>query len=89
MIHSLAGGSIRDISYLDFAKVEILEGVQKGSWFWYIADIPNLKALDEVMVPLGINNQKTRGKVLRIDYGVSSQNSPVPTKRAKKIISKI
>ena len=60
MIHSLAGGSIRDISFLDFAKVEILEGVQKGSWFWYITDIPNLKAQDEVFVPLGATNQRTR-----------------------------
>lgn len=88
MIHSLAGGSIRDISFLDFAKVEILEGVQKGSWFWYITDIPNLKAQDEVFVPLGATNQRTRGKVLRIDYSVSAQNAPIPIKRAKKVLSK-
>lgn len=88
MIHSLAGGSIRDINYLDFAKVEILEGAQKGCWFWYITDIPNLNEFDEVLVPLGVSNTKTRGKVLRLDYSVSSQVSPIPIKKAKKIISK-
>jgi len=84
MIHSLSGGVMRDVQYVDFAKVEIEgEGI-----FWYINNIDGLKEGDKVIVPFGKSGQKVVGKVLRIDKSVSSQVSPIPFKHAKHIIAK-
>lgn len=86
VIHSLAGGEIRELQVADFAKVEIIEdGVHKGAKLWYISEIRTLKKGDLVLVPLGTNNQLVRAKVERIDKQVNSQVSPVPMKRAKKV----
>ena len=49
MIHSLAGGEVKDIRYCDFAKVQILEGVHTGDIFWYITEVADLKAQDKVI----------------------------------------
>lgn len=87
MIHSLAGGSLGKSSVNDFAKVKILEGALKDSWFWYITEIKGLKEGDQVIVPLGERNERVKGEVLRIDKNVSNFSSPVPTNRAKKIIA--
>ena len=89
MIHSLAGGDIKKIQINDFAKVELLEGSSKGSIFWYISKVPTLAAGDSVLVPFGSRNALTRAKVLRVDKGVSSQCSPIPTGHAKEIYSKL
>lgn len=86
MIHSLAGGSLGKTSVNDFAKVKILEGELKDNWFWYITEIKGLKEGDQVVVPLGDRNERVKGEVLRIDKSVSNFSSPVPTRRAKKII---
>lgn len=85
MIHSLAGGLLGKVEYCDYAKVEITEGVSKGSIFWYKSTLPGLKPDDKVLVPLGANNIQTSARVIRIDRNVSSQNSPVSQKRAKYI----
>ncbi len=85
MIHSLAGGELGNIKYLDFAKVEITDSIAMGDVYWYISNITNLKVGDEVLVPFGINNKLLRGKVVRLDKHVSSQVSPIPVKRAKYI----
>lgn len=89
MIHSLAGGSFRDKQVLDFAKVEILEGIQKGDKYWYILPDRSFSINDEVMVPLGRNNLKQRAVILRIDYSVMEGQTPVPIKLAKEIIRKV
>ena len=89
MIHSLAGGEVKDIRYCDFAKVQILEGVHSGDIFWYITDVADLKAQDKVIVPLGANNIETLAVVLRVDKCVSAYSSPVPVKRAKRVVRKV
>ena len=90
MIHSLAGGEIRELKVADFAKVEIVDDVpQKGLKFWYISDINGLNAGDKVQVPLGSANALVLGVVERVDRYVNSQVSPVPMNRAKKIFRKI
>ena len=79
VIHSLSGGIVKGAEYNDFAKVEIAgEGA-----FWYI-DSFGISVGDYVTVPLGKN--LVEGKVLRVDKHVSSQASPVPVKRARKIV---
>ena len=82
MIHSLAGGVIREKKYFDFAKVRF----ETGEVYWYISPIENLKAGDTVLVPVGRENEPTVAYVLRIDKHVSEQVSPIPAKRAKKIL---
>lgn len=79
MIHSLAGGVVKDPKYFDFAKVEI-DGEEI---FWYI-DPFGLEKGDYVTVPLG--KKLVEGKILRIDKHVSSQASPISVKRAKEIV---
>ncbi len=89
MIHSEAGGEIRGEEYNDFAKVEILEGEQKGKIFWYLTTIIDLQEGDKVLVPVGVIKMGTLGKVIRIDKNVSSFCSPVPVKHAKYVLRKI
>ena len=88
MIHSLAGGSFREKQVLDFAKVEIVDGIQKGDKFWYILKDRTLSVGDKVIVPLGRNNIRQNAIILRIDYSVVEGQTPVPIKLAKEIISK-
>ena len=88
MIHSLAGGKIKDLDFADFVKVEILEGLDAGKIMWFITDIIELNVGDKVLVPVGFSNSPTVAKVLKIERNLSSQLSPIPIKRAKEIIKK-
>ncbi len=87
MIHSLAGGYLRELTYADFAKVEILSGVNTGKLFWYVTNILDLKVGDRVEVPL--LNSIEQGKVVKIERNLNNQTAPVSLKRAKSIIRKI
>lgn len=89
MIHSLAGGELRGEDFYDFAKVEILEGFEKGKIFWYISDILDLQVENLVLVPVGTIKMGTLGRVVRIDKNVSSFCSPIPVKNAKHILRKV
>ena len=89
MIHSLAGGDFTLNDLIDFAKVEILQGIEQGKQFWYVSQIADLKVGDIVLVPFGIRNERLRAKVVRIDKKVSRLNAPIPLNRAKEIFSKI
>lgn len=82
MIHSLSGGVIREKKYFDFAKVRF----ETGEVYWFISTFPELKPGDKVVVPVGRDNVPTEAFVLRIDKHISEQVSPIPAKRAKKII---
>ncbi len=89
MIHSLAGGDIRELKVADFAKVEIIEkGPLCGAKYWYIFDLLGLEIGDRVFVPVGVKNVKMLAKIERIDRFVNEQCAPVPFKRAKRIIEK-
>ena len=86
MIHSLAGGEIRELLYADFAKVEVIEdGIFKGNKLWYICEIKDAKVGDFVLAPIGVSNRLYKAKIERIDRQVNSQVSPVPFKKAKRI----
>ena len=89
MIHSEAGGEICGEDYNDFAKVEILEGDEKGKQLWYITTIFGLEVGDKVLVPVGMIKMGTLGKVVRIDKSVSNFCSPVSTKHAKYVLRKV
>ena len=87
MIHSLAGGDVTFNDNLDFAKVKLLEGLDKDNICWYITNIVNLEVGDSVIVPFG--KSIVQAEVLRIDKNVSVLNAPIIVKRAKEIIKKI
>ena len=86
MIHSLSGGIMKDKKTFDFAKVELLDEYYSGI-FWYISDIKDLKENNIVLVPFINNDIKLKAKVLRVDKNVKEDCSPIPIKKAKKIIS--
>ena len=88
MIHSLAGGSFKEKRVADFAKVEILEGAFTGKSLWYILPSKIFNEGDEVVVPVGINNTKTSGRIIKIDKNVYEGCSPVPFNRAKEVVGK-
>lgn len=88
MIHSLAGGKIKDLEYADFVKVRFeYQGDNKVGW--YITDIFDLNIGDKVVVPYGYSAQEFVAIVKKIERNLSSQLSPIPIKRAKSIIKKL
>ena len=89
MIHSLAGGSLREKRVEDFALVEIIDGIMKGGKFWYIVKDKTITAGDNVVVPLGRTNAEQQAKVLRIDKNVVEGQTPVPLRSAKTILRKL
>ena len=84
MIHSLSGGTIKDIGFYNFAKVELETGELK----FYIYNI-SLQVGDEVEVPVGKFNKPTKAKVLELRQNISSRLAPFPIKQMKEIIKKI
>ncbi len=86
MIHSMAGGNLGSFESYDYAKVEILEGINAGKLYWYKTNIFNLKVGDKVLVPIDRDNKRVLARVLRIDKRVNSHAAPVPSKNAKYII---
>lgn len=82
MIHSLSGGVIASNDSYDYAFVELLEGLDKGTKRWFISPFPKLKQGDEVIVPVG--RAQVKGKVVRIDR-VTKQTAPFPVNRTAEI----
>lgn len=86
MIHSLAGGKIRDLDFADFVKVKLID-TEPDKILWYTTDLIDLNEGDTVLVPFGA--QSAQAIVLKIERNLSSQVAPIPIKRAKNIIKKI
>ena len=87
MIHSMAGGRLGAYKTADFAKVKITEGENTGAVAFYICSHLNLEEGDIALVPYA--SEQVRAQILRVDKNVSSDRSPVPFSRAKKVISKL
>lgn len=81
MIHSLAGGVIRDCGSYVFVKVAF-EGVVRP--YWYICEY-EVHEGDAVTAPVG--GAVMRGTVIRVEENVNGQVTPVPLRSAKRIIS--
>ncbi len=84
MIHSMSGGVVKEAEFFDGAKVRLEES---GEIFWFINPFPNLKEGDSVIVPVGRTEAEKVAVVLKIQKHISTQVSPVPYKRMKKILS--
>ena len=81
MIHSLSGGTIQDVGYYNFAKVQL----DTGEIMYYIYNIP-LTIGQHVLVPVGKANTPTRATVLELRPNVSKRLAPFPVKHLKEII---
>jgi len=88
MIHSLAGGKIKDLEYADFVKVRF-DYLGESKVGWYTTDLIDLNLGDKVAVPYGSPATEVVGTVEKIERNLSSQLSPIPIKRARKIIKKL
>lgn len=84
MIHSMSGGVIKDAGSYTFVKVKFDDdGVA-----WYITDFEVVEG-DRVKAPRGIGGVSTPAKVMKVEYNVSGQVTPIPLRSAKKLICKI
>lgn len=86
MIHSTAGGKLKDYNYYDYAKVAMLEGEKADSILWFISPFPELKVDDVVLVSSRFSINGEKAKVLKVDKNVSEQNFPIPAKRMQRIL---
>lgn len=77
MIHSTAGGKLKEYSYYDIAKVKYLENEQVA---FVLCPIKEVKENNLVEV-----ENEFKAKVLRIDRNVYEQNFPIKISRLKKI----
>ncbi len=87
MIHSLAGGELKEQKVFDIAKLEFIE--KKGEYFWFVSDIPNLQVGDIVLAPFGLLDEPNKAIVIKIDKNVNSQNTSIKIKNLKRIYKKI
>lgn len=87
MIHSLAGGELREQKTYDFAKLEF-EDIS-GEFFWYVSNVKNLNQGDYVLAPFGPLDEPKKAKVIRVDKNVNGQTAPISTKRIKTIFKKV
>ena len=84
MIHSLAGGELKEYSRFDIAKVEYLDTQERA---FALVACPNIVENDLVIVDF--NGQEREARVLRVDKNVYEQNFPISVKRLKKIVRKV
>lgn len=89
MIHSLAGGEIKDIRSHTFCLVQIIGGATSGAKLWYISNIFDLKCGDTVLVPLGALNKRESAIVQKIVTTTKNGITPIPLNKAKEIIKKL
>ena len=85
MIHSTAGGKLKEYGYFDIAKVEYLETKEIA---FVLCSLSGVKEGDHVAVAFSEFEEK-EAKVLRVDKHVPEQNFPIPIKRLKKIVRKV
>ena len=77
MIHSTAGGKLKEYSYYDIAKVKYLENEQVA---FVLCPIKEVKENDLVEV-----ENEFEARVIRVDRNVYEQNFPIKISRLKKI----
>ena len=79
----MSGGVIKDVGSYTFVKVTF----DDGGIAWYISDFDVAEG-DRVKAPRGVGNIGTSATVVKVEYNVNGQVTPVPLKRAKKLICK-
>lgn len=87
MIHSLSGGVLDGDGYHTIVKVDVDFRGEKRVGF-YVCDEFRVAVGDKVIVETRDGNA-AEGEVLKVDKNVSEKCSPVPVKRALKILKKL
>ncbi len=88
----MCGGGLSDNETLSFAKVKFNAekapaGLDCSRPYWFISEIPFLKAGDTVLAPSRLG-ERCEAVVLRVD-NTDEQTPPFPIKTMKKLISKL
>lgn len=86
MIHSLAGGQLREKRICDFVKVEFDRLPEQ--YFWFICDISGIKEGDKIIAPFGKLDEPRIAKVVQLLKNVDAQNVPFRTRNMKSIYKK-
>ena len=87
MVHSMAGGHLREKKFCDFVMVSF--DVNPEQSFWFVSEIPDIMVGDYVLAPYGIIDELQRAKVLQVHKNVESTNFPLRTRNMKYIFKKI
>ena len=85
MIHSMSGGVLSEYGTYTFVKVKFDDDERP---YWYVCDFDVVED-DRVSAPFGAGNSGKPATVLRVEHNVSGQVSPIPIKRAKKLLRKL
>ena len=85
MIHSLAGGEIKEQRVINIAKVVVKSTKEE---LFYIYDDKTIKVNDYVLAPYGKVDEPTKAQVIKIIDNVNCNNFP-NSKRLKKIYKKL
>ena len=85
MIHSMSGGVLSEYGTYTFAKVKFDDDERP---YWYVCDF-EVQEGDIVSAPFGAGGLGKPATVLRVEQNVSGQVSPIPIKRAKKLLRKL
>ena len=86
MIHSLAGGELRETQICNIAKVQILAG--DNPMLFFVCNQKNIKVGDIVLVPYGKLDDLVKAKVVRVDKNVDMPNFPISASKLKSIFAK-
>lgn len=86
MIHSCAGGNLKEIENLSFAKVKI-ENDNGNQFFWCKYSGYKLNVGEQVKILL--NNKEVCATVVKVVFSFENSVSPVPKKMLKEIIEKL
>lgn len=85
MIHSMSGGVLSEYGSYMFVKVKFDDDEKP---YWYVCDF-EVDEGDRVCAPFGAGGLGKPATVLRVEKNVSGQVSPIPIKRAKKLLRKL
>ncbi len=85
MIHSLAGGVIKDNGVYTFVKVRFSQSPFDDRPFWYVCPFPEVEEGTGVFAPVGRENKILQGTVVKVERNLNEQLAPVPMNKIKEI----
>ena len=85
MIHSLAGGELKEYQISNLVYVRLEHTDEK---YWYTTDIADLQVGDFVLVPFGLIDELYKAEILKVENNVRSDMFPISFKRLKQVYKK-
>ncbi|MBQ7407674.1 MAG: hypothetical protein IJW13_00130 [Clostridia bacterium] len=79
MIHSLAGGKLKDNGYYTVIKVKFINNpLALARPYFYLCEVAQIEQGEVVLAPYGKNQTEYEAEVIRVDKCVSEQTLPMP-----------